>query len=130
MAKSTLPTNLVDMDNPDPKSAPTASPPHSGTSSDWQARAADTIEATVAAVHDRVVRPLIVLSRAVVFGIVVASMALVLCVLLSVALVRLLDVYAFGNRVWASEALVGTGLGALGAAAWSFRRARHDAEGG
>ncbi|MGD0254615.1 MAG: hypothetical protein ABSB99_03500 [Acidimicrobiales bacterium] len=116
------------MDNPDPNSAPPTSPSPSSSSSDWQARAADTVEATVAAVHDRVVRPLIIVARAIVFGIVVASMALVLCVLLSVALVRLLDVYAFGGRAWASEALVGTVLAAVGVAAWSLRRARHAAE--
>ena len=57
-------------------------------------------------------------------------MVLVLCVLLSIALVRLLDVYTFGHHVWASEALVGAVLSAMGLAAWSMRHARHGAEGG
>jgi hypothetical protein len=118
------------MDNPDPKGVPPAGVPPSSSSSDWQARAADTIEATVAAVHDRVVRPLIIAARAVVFGIVIASMVLVLCVVLSVALVRLFDVYFFGGRAWASEALVGTALTVAGIAAWSRRNARHAAEEG
>jgi hypothetical protein len=118
------------MDNPDPNGVPPADVPLSSSSSDWQARAADTIEAMVAAVHDRVVRPLIIAARAVVFGIVVASMALVLCVVLSVALVRLFDVYLFGGRAWASEALVGTVLTVAGIAAWSRRRARHATEEG
>ena len=97
---------------------------------DWQARAADTIEATVAAIHDRVIRPLVIFARIVVFGILVATMTLALCVLLSVALVRLLDLYAFPGRVWASEALIGAVLAAAGLVAWSFRRARHHTQGG
>jgi len=100
------------------------------SSSDWESRLADTIESTVAAVHDRLVRPLIIAARAAVFGIVVGSMALALSVLLSIALVRLLDTYAFGHRVWASEALVGAVLAGLGIVAWSLRRARHSTEGG
>ena len=116
------------MDNPDPNGAPSTSPSSSSSSLDWQARVADAIEATVAAVHDRVVRPLVIVARAVVFGTVTATMALALCVLLSVALVRLLDVYVFSGRAWASEALVGAVLVAVGFTAWSLRRARHVAE--
>jgi hypothetical protein len=97
------------------------------SSSDWPARAADAVEATVNAFQDRVIRPLILVARGIVFGIVVASMALVLSVLLSIALVRLLDVYAFPRRVWASEALVGAFLSAIGLVAWSFRRTRQSA---
>jgi len=100
----------------------------SGSQTDWEARVADTIESTVAAVHDRVVRPLIIAARGIVFGIVVGSMVLVLCVLLSIALVRLIDVYAFGHRAWAAEALVGAVLSALGIVAWSLRRQRQGTE--
>jgi hypothetical protein len=100
------------------------------SSSDWQARAADTIEATVGMVHDKVVRPLFLLARGIVFGIVVAAMALALSVLLSVALVRLLDVYAFPGRVWASEAVVGAVISTIGLAAWSLRRSRQRPERG
>ena len=118
------------MESENPKGAsPTNSVP-SGQPGDWQARAADTIEATVAAIHDRVIRPLVIFARMVVFGILVATTTLALCVLLSVALVRLLDLYAFPGRVWASEALIGAVLAALGLVAWSFRRARHDTRGG
>src|SRR5579875_1022021 len=74
---------------------------------DWPAKAADLVEAVVEGVHDKVVRPLMLVARGLVFGIVVGAMALVLSVLVAVAVVRVLDVYAFGHRVWASEALVG-----------------------
>ena len=65
---------------------------------------ADTIEDVVEAVQDRVVRPLILVARGLVFGIIIATMALVLSVVMAIAVVRLLDVYAFGGRVWASDA--------------------------
>jgi len=56
-------------------------------------------------------------------------MALVLSVLGLVALVRLLDVYAFGGRVWASDTLLGAVLVGAGGFAWSKRRARGAGEG-
>jgi len=82
------------------------------------------VEDVVAAVHDRVVRPLLLAGRAAVFGIVIAAMTLVLGVLLAIAVVRLLDNYAFGHRVWASDALVGGVITVIGLAAWSLRRPR------
>ena len=88
----------------------------------WQARVIDTVEDTVTAVHDRVIRPLLLAARAVVYGIIVASMALVMSILISIALVRLLDVYAFRGRVWASDALVGGLLTVLGLVVWTKRR--------
>jgi hypothetical protein len=96
----------------------------STASSEWPARVADTVEEVVTGVHDRVIRPLTLVARGLVFGIIIGAMALVLSVLGAVALVRLLDVYAFGGRVWASDALVGGLLAVMGAVAWSFRRPR------
>ena len=96
----------------------------STTSGEWQAKVADTIEGVVTGVHDRAIRPLMLVARGLVFGIIIAAMALVLSVLGAVALVRILDVYAFGGRVWASDALVGGLFAAVGAAAWSLRRPR------
>ena len=75
----------------------------------------------VGAVQDRAIRPILLAARAVVFGIVVASMALVLLALLGIAAIRVLDVYAFGHRVWPADALVGAILVVGGAAAWSKR---------
>ena len=101
--------------------ATTAAP---GAGSDWPARAADFVEEFVTATHDRVIRPLVLAARALVFGILVAAMALVLSVLLAIAVVRLLDTYAFGHRVWASETLVGGVITLVGLLAWSLRRSR------
>ena len=55
-------------------------------------------------------------------GIIVATMALVVSILFSIAAVRVLDVYAFRNRVWASDALIGGLLTLLGIFAWTKRR--------
>ena len=91
---------------------------------DWPAKVADTIEGVVESVQDRVVRPLILVSRGIVFGIIIAVLAVLLSVVLAIAVVRLLDVYAFGGRVWASDALLGAILVLGGGFAWTKRAAR------
>lgn len=91
---------------------------------EWPAKVADTIEDVVEAVQDRVVRPLILAARGIVFGIIIAVMALLLSVVVAIALVRLLDVYVFGGRVWASDALLGAILVLGGGFAWTKRSAR------
>jgi hypothetical protein len=48
----------------------------------------------------------------------------VLSVVVAIAVVRLLDVYVFGGRVWASDALLGAILVAGGVFAWTKRGAR------
>jgi hypothetical protein len=106
-----------------PSAAPGASGP-TLSQADWPAKVADTIEDVVEAVQDRVVRPLILVARGIVFGIIIAVMALVLSVVVAIAVVRLLDVYAFGGRVWASDAVLGGLLVIGGAFAWSKRSPR------
>jgi len=61
-------------------------------------RVVDTIDDVVTTVQERVIRPLLLVARAIVFGIIVATMALVVSILFSIAVVRLLDVYAFRGR--------------------------------
>jgi hypothetical protein len=99
-----------------------------GGQADWPAKVADTIEDVVDAVHDRVVRPLTLVARGLVFGIIVGVMALVLGILAVIAVIRLLDVYAFGGRVWAADALFGVVLVAAGVFAWTKRGARRAEE--
>jgi hypothetical protein len=111
------------MPTPTP-AAPVASAASSTGQADWPAKVADTIEDVVDAVHDRVVRPLSLVARGLVFGIIVGVMALVLSVLAVIAVIRLLDVYAFGGRVWASDALFGVVLVGGGVLAWTKRGAR------
>jgi hypothetical protein len=97
--------------------------------SEWPAKVAHGVEGVVVAVQDRAIRPLIVASRAVVFGLIIASMVFVLSIVFAIAVIRLLDVYAFGHRVWAADALVGAILVALGAFAWTKRTTATSREG-
>ncbi len=99
----------------------TPAPP---SSEEWSDRAVDAVDIVVDVVHDKVVRPALIAGRALVFGVVIALVSLALFVLLAVAVVRLLDVYAFGGRVWASDALFGILLLGGGLALWSMRTRR------
>ncbi|MGH8995661.1 MAG: hypothetical protein ACRDYB_06480 [Acidimicrobiales bacterium] len=99
----------------------------SPSTEEWSNRALDTVDTVVDAVHDRVVRPALIAGRAVVFGILIAFLSLVVLVFLAIALVRLLDVYAFGGRVWASDALFGTVCAAAGLVLWRLRTHRRAA---
>jgi hypothetical protein len=96
----------------------------SGATAEWSGKAVDTVDQVLGIVHDKVVRPAVLVGRAVVFGVVVAAVSLMLLVVVSVAVVRLLDVYAFSDRVWASDALFGVVLCLAGFAAWTRRTRR------
>lgn len=88
----------------------------------WPAEAADRVEAIVTGVRDRTVGPLTTAARAVVFGILVGVLSQVALVLVAVAIVRILDTYAFSGRIWASYSVVGGIFLALGSLLWLKRR--------
>ncbi|HYA69274.1 MAG TPA: hypothetical protein VED63_11120 [Acidimicrobiales bacterium] len=106
-----------------PETAPRVSEGwHSATvGGQWPATVADTIEGVVSAFRLQVIRPLMLVARGLVFGIIVATMALVMSVLVAVALVRVLTVYLFDGRVWASYLLLGVVFSASGTVAWTKR---------
>jgi hypothetical protein len=91
------------------------------TSEQWAAKATDTVDLVVDAVHDRVVRPALLVGRGIVFGIIIAFIGVVVLILLPVALIRLLDVYVFPGRVWASYAVVATLWLGAGFGLWTQR---------
>ncbi|HTX63901.1 MAG TPA: hypothetical protein VMD28_09690 [Acidimicrobiales bacterium] len=88
-------------------------------------KAADAVQLLVDTIHDKAVRPAILVTRAVVFGLVVAALATLLVVVASIAVLRLFDVYVFGHRVWLSYLVLGGVLALAGLAAWTRRSARH-----
>jgi len=88
---------------------------------DLPARAADAVEQLVDTIFDRVVRPLLLVARAIVFGLLVTAVVLVIAVLVSVALVRFLDVYVVHGRVWISYLILGVLFTGAGFLAWSQR---------
>jgi hypothetical protein len=111
----------------DPKpDTPSPRLPGSGGIGDLPTRGADWVDTVVELLRDRTVRPLTLATRAVVFGIIVFAAAVVTVVLLSIALIRLLTVYAFDGRVWLSDLVVGAVFVVAGLVAWS-KRTRSDA---
>ena len=88
---------------------------------DLPTKGADAVDALVELIRVKAVRPLTLTARAIVFGIIVLTAALVTVTLLSITLIRLLTVYAFSGRVWISDLVVGALFVILGMVAWSKR---------
>jgi hypothetical protein len=72
----------------------------------WPAKAADLVQQFVDRVRDQIVRPIIVVVRGFVFGLLMVSVAITVLVAGSIAAIRLLDVYCFGHQVWISYAIL------------------------
>lgn len=89
---------------------------------DWTVQAADTIESVVASVRAKSAAPLETVARAVVYGILLAVMGQVALVLLTIALVRALEVYLPVGDVWLPYLIVGGLLTIAGLLLWSKRR--------
>ncbi len=87
-------------------------------------KAADAVQLLVDTIHDKAVRPAVLATRAIVFGLLVAALGMLLAVVGSIALLRILDVYAFGHRVWLSYIVLGGVLTLAGLGAWTRRTAR------
>ena len=79
------------------------------------------VETLVTLLRDKAVRPLTLATRAIVFGIIIFAASVVTITLLSIALIRLLTVYAFDGRVWLSDLVVGGVFVIVGVVAWSQR---------
>lgn len=88
-------------------------------------RAADAIGRLVDVVHDKGVRPAVLATRVIVFGLLVAALAALALVLGSIAVLRLFDVYVFGRTVWLSYLVLGGALTLVGLAIWTRRSTRH-----
>jgi hypothetical protein len=101
----------------------------SNLTADWPAAAADTVDLVVNTIHDKAIRPIVVAARAVVFGLIIATLVALVITVLSVGTLRLLDVYVFPGRVWASYAVLAAIFCAGGVAAWSRRSVPEDRSG-
>ncbi|HLN16368.1 MAG TPA: hypothetical protein VK277_06380 [Acidimicrobiales bacterium] len=108
--------------------SPRAFPSLSGPTADWPVRAADAVDRVVDTIRDRAVRPVLVGARAVVFGLLLAVVAVVLIVVGSVGFIRLLDVYLWPGKVWASYFVLGFIFVAVGAFFWTKRSGRPAAD--
>lgn len=92
--------------------------------SEWPVKAAGALESLVGTVRTRVVRPLQSVAKILVFAVLAGLVGLALAVLFAVLVVRLLDVYAFGGRVWASDLVVGGIFAAAGLLLSSRKRSK------
>jgi hypothetical protein len=93
--------------------------------SDWTVQTADTIESVVGAIRDKTAAPLTKVARAIVFGVIVATVGLAALVLFVVGGIRLLvEVLPFDHSrsVWVAEAIVGSVFLLLGLFVWSKRK--------
>ncbi len=90
----------------------------------WSTRTADTIESVVGTLREKTVGPLIKVTRAIVYGILALVLLTVVGILASVAAIRILDVYAFGNRVWIAYFVIGGIMTLLGLLVWMKRTER------
>jgi fatty-acid desaturase len=80
------------------------------------------IDLLVDTLHDKVIRPILLIGRTVAFAFIIVVCVGVISVGLCVALLRLLDVYAFAAHQWASWALLGAIFVAAGLVVWRFRK--------
>jgi hypothetical protein len=96
----------------------------SAASTDWPAQATETIETVVVTVRDRSVKPLTTVARAIVFGLLAIAVTQVVVVLASVGILRLLDIYLFPKRVWASYTFLGGIFTVIGLFLWTLRRSK------
>ena len=93
-----------------------------GGDDDWADQAADTVVKVVDAVREKTTGPILTAARAIVYGIIGVFAGLVALIVLTIALVRLVDVYLPGN-VWSAHLLIGTLFTVGGLLAWRQRYA-------
>ena len=93
---------------------------------DWAAQTADTIDRVVTGIRSKTADPLDRVVRVVVYGILAAVLGIAALVLITVALVRAVDV-AIPGDVWSAHLAVGGTFTLAGLFLWSKRRATDDA---
>ena len=81
----------------------------------------DVVDTVVATVNDKAIRPAIVAARAIVFGVIIAVVAIAVVALLSVGFIRLTTVYLFDHKVWISYLVLGAIFCLGGAFAYTKR---------
>src|SRR5579875_2774867 len=89
---------------------PAVSAAAAAAASELPKKAADMVQLLVDTIHDKAVRPAVLATRALLFGLLVAALGTVLVVVGAVAVLRIFDVYVFGHRVWLSYVVLGGAL--------------------
>jgi hypothetical protein len=74
------------------------------------------------AVHDRVVRPILLAGRFIAFGFILFLLALFVAAALIISVVRLSTIYLFDHRVWITYLVIATLSVSAGLVIWRKRR--------
>jgi hypothetical protein len=98
-----------------------AEPTSTQPEADWATQTADQIEKVVVGIRSKTTDPIDRVVRIVVYGIVAAVLGVTAMVLLSISLVRALDVLLPGE-VWAAHVLLGGIFTLVGLFLWAKRR--------
>ncbi|MDY7100449.1 MAG: hypothetical protein S0880_04615 [Actinomycetota bacterium] len=88
---------------------------------DWPSEVTDRIVGVIGTVRSKTTGPAITISRAIVYGLLAAVLAIAALILLVILLVRIVDVYLPGD-VWAAHLLLGAVFLVIGLFLWSKRR--------
>jgi hypothetical protein len=86
-------------------------------------KALGLIDTVVDTINDRVVRPVILVARGIVFGILIATFLVVAAVGTAIMTLRILDVYAFPTAIWASYLVLAGIFSLIGLILWAKRGA-------
>ena len=86
-------------------------------------KALGLIDTVVDTINDRVVRPVILVARGIVFGILIATFLVVAAVGTAIMTLRILDVYAFPTAIWASYLVLAGIFSLIGLNLWAKRGA-------
>ncbi len=98
----------------------TSPPPERGP--DFVDKALGSLDHLLDVVHDKLLRPILLVGRTLAFIFVLLLVALVLVIVLIIGVTRLLDVYLFAGRVWITYVLVGAVSLTAGLIIWRRRR--------
>jgi uncharacterized protein YacL len=88
-------------------------------------RALDVVDTVVATVNDKAVRPAIMAARGIVFGVVIAVVAVTVIVLFCIGFIRVTTIA--GHRIWISYIVLGLLFSAVGAMLYARRGVPPDA---
>jgi hypothetical protein len=88
-------------------------------------RALDAVDAVVASVNDKAIRPAIVAARGIVFGVIIAVIGITTLVLFCVGFIRVTTIA--GHRIWASYIVLGLIFSIIGAVLYARRGLPPDA---
>jgi hypothetical protein len=86
-------------------------------------RAMSAIDQLVDTLHDKVLRPIILVARVVAASFLLAICVIVLLVAAGIGILRFLDVYAFASHQWLSYAVIGALSTLVGVVFWRRRHA-------